>query len=68
MAFRGASTMPAAVARAYERVHLLVARDTNVSLEEMQGAVEYLLDKIRAARRGCLTGHDGSLRKGRANN
>lgn len=42
--------MPAPVAKAYERVQSLVKHHRSGSLEEMQGAVEYLLDKIRIAR------------------
>jgi hypothetical protein len=38
------------VVRANIRVQSLVARDPIVSLEELQGAVEYLLDTVKAAR------------------
>jgi hypothetical protein len=38
------------VVRANTRVQSLVASDPIVSLEELQGAVEYLLDTVKAAR------------------
>ena len=44
------SSIPEAVAKAYERVQSLVEHQSSSSLEEIQGAVEYLLDKIRIAR------------------
>jgi hypothetical protein len=47
--------IPESVAQAYDGVQSLVARDKAASLEELQGAVEYLLDRVKAAR-----GLDGS--------
>jgi len=41
--------IPESVAEAYDRVQFLVTRDRKISLEELQGAVEYLLDKVKAA-------------------
>lgn len=38
------------VAEAYSGVQSLVARDGHASLEELQAAVEYLLDHVKAAR------------------
>jgi hypothetical protein len=48
------SQIPEAVAEAYDGVQSLVAPDGSASLEELQGAVEYLLDTVKAAR--CLDG------------
>jgi hypothetical protein len=45
-----ASQIPEAVAEAYDGVQSLVAPDGSASLEELQGAVEYLLDTVKAAR------------------
>jgi hypothetical protein len=45
-----ASQVPESVAEAYDGVQSVVARDGAASLEELQGAVEYLLDKVKAAR------------------
>jgi hypothetical protein len=42
--------VPESVAEAHDRVQSLVERGRNVSLEELQGAVEYLLDTVKAAR------------------
>lgn len=44
------SQIPESVAEAYDRVQSLVARAGDSSLEELQGAVEYLLDRVKAAR------------------
>jgi hypothetical protein len=44
------SQLPKPVARAYEGVQSVVARNGHASLEELQGAVEYLLDRVKAAR------------------
>jgi hypothetical protein len=38
------------IAEAQHRVQSLFDRGGDVSLEELQGAVEYLLDKVKAAR------------------
>ena len=43
------SHIPESIVEAYDRVQSLVERSADVSLEELQGAVEYLLDKVRAA-------------------
>jgi hypothetical protein len=51
-----ASQIPASVAEAYDGVQSIVAPDGSASLEELQGAVEYLLDRVKAAR-----GLDGSI-------
>ena len=48
------SQIPESVAEAYDGVQSLVAPDGSASLEELQGAVEYLLDTVKAAR--CLDG------------
>lgn len=48
--------IPESVAEAYDGVQALVAPDSAASLEQLQGAVEYLLDKVKAAR-----GLDGSI-------
>jgi hypothetical protein len=42
--------IPKSVAQAYDGVQALVAPDSAASLEELQAAVEYLLDKVKAAR------------------
>jgi hypothetical protein len=44
------SQIPPSVAEAYDGVQSLVARDSTASLEELQGAVEYLLTKVMEAR------------------
>ena len=41
--------IPESVAEAYDSVKSLVTHDGDISLEELQGAVEYLLDKVKAA-------------------
>ena len=43
------SQLPESIAEAYSSVQSLVARDRHASLEELQGAVEYLLDTLKAA-------------------
>jgi hypothetical protein len=43
-------------------MQLLLARDGNTSLEELQGAVEYLLDKIKAARMVRIAKPSGNRR------
>jgi hypothetical protein len=50
------SRIPESVAAAYDGVQAVVAPDGSASLEELQGAVEYLLDRVKAAR-----GLDGSI-------
>jgi hypothetical protein len=45
-----ASWIPESVAEAYDGVQSLVACDGTASLEELQGAVEHLLDTVKAAR------------------
>jgi hypothetical protein len=45
-----ASQIPESVVQAYDGVESIVARDHDASLEELQGAVEYLLDRVKAAR------------------
>jgi hypothetical protein len=50
------SQFPESVAEAYDGVQSLVAPHGSASLEELQGAVEYLLDTVKAAR-----GVDGSI-------
>lgn len=42
--------IPESVAKAYDSVQLLVNRNRKISLEQLQGAVEYLLDRVKAAR------------------
>ena len=42
--------IPESVAVAYDGVQSLVSNDGSASLEELQGAVEYLLDRVKAAR------------------
>jgi hypothetical protein len=49
-----ASQIPESVAEAYDGVQSLVAPDGSASLEELQGAVEYLLDTLKAAQPGLL--------------
>ena len=44
------SQFPESVAEAYDNVRSVVAGDRDASLEELQGAVEYLLDRVKAAR------------------
>jgi hypothetical protein len=51
-----ASQVPDSVAEAYDGVLSVVARNGAASREELQGAVEYLLDKVKAARE-----QDGSV-------
>ncbi len=48
--------IPESVAQAYDGLQALVTQDSAASLEKLQGAVEYLLDKVKAAR-----GLDGSV-------
>ena len=44
-------SIPESITEAQDRVRrLLFERGGDVSLEELQGAVEYLLDKVKAAR------------------
>jgi hypothetical protein len=38
------------IRKAYDRLQCLCERGGSVSLEELQGAVEYLLDKVKAER------------------
>ena len=45
-----ASQIPESVVEAYDGVESIVASDRDASLEELQGAVEYLLDRVKAAR------------------
>jgi len=42
--------IPESVRGAYDRLQSLFQRGSGESLEELQGAVEYLLDKVKAAR------------------
>jgi hypothetical protein len=42
--------IPESIAKAHDRVQSLVERSGDVSLEQLQGAVEYLLDTVKAAR------------------
>ncbi|MGB0061357.1 hypothetical protein [Candidatus Binatus sp.] len=56
------SQIPESVADAYDGVQSLVRPDGSGSLEELQGAVEYLLDRVKAAR-----GLDGPITSGRLN-
>jgi hypothetical protein len=42
--------IPESVAKAYDGVQSLITHDGDKSLEELQGAVEYLLDRVKAAR------------------
>jgi hypothetical protein len=42
--------VPESVTKAYDSVQSLVKHEGDVSLEELQGAVEYLLDRVKAAR------------------
>ena len=44
------SQLPESVAEAYSGLQSVVARDGHASLEELQGAVEYLLDSVKSAR------------------
>ena len=44
------SHIPESIAEANHRFQALVEKDTDRSLEELQGAVEYLLDRVKAAR------------------
>jgi len=43
-------SIPESITEAQDRVQSLFERGGDVSLEELQGAVEYLLDKVKAAR------------------
>ena len=45
-----ASQIPESVVEAYDGVESIVVSDRDASLEELQGAVEYLLDRVKAAR------------------
>ena len=51
--------IPESISRAYDRLQSLLQRGGDVSFEEPQGAVEYLLDKVKAAR--GLTGFTQGL-------
>jgi hypothetical protein len=42
--------IPESIGRAYDRLQSLFQSSSDVSLEELQGALEYLLDKVKAAR------------------
>jgi hypothetical protein len=42
--------IPESIGRAYDRLQSLFQGSGDVSLEELQGALEYLLDKVKAAR------------------
>ena len=42
--------IPESIAEAHHRVQSLVEKGADISLEELQGAVEYLLDRVKAAR------------------
>jgi hypothetical protein len=42
--------IPESIPVAHNRVQSLFERGGDVSLEELQGAVEYLLDRVKAAR------------------
>ncbi len=42
--------IPESIVRAYDRLQSVFQRGGDLSLEELQGAVEYLLDKVKAAR------------------
>jgi thiamine biosynthesis protein ThiC len=44
------SQIPESIAEAHGRVQSLVERSGHVSLEELQAAVEYLLDIVKATR------------------
>ncbi len=44
------SNIPESITEAHDRVQSLVKSGGDVSLEELQGAVEYLLDTVKAAR------------------
>jgi hypothetical protein len=57
-----ASQIPESVAEAYDGVQSLVAPDGSASLEELQGAVEYLLDTLKAAQ-PALHNHQHRLNK-----
>jgi hypothetical protein len=43
-------SFPQSVMEAHDRVQSFITQASNTSLEELQGAVEYLLDKVKAAR------------------
>jgi hypothetical protein len=45
-----ASHIPESIAQAHHRVQTLVEKGADLSLEELQGAVEYLLDRVKASR------------------
>jgi hypothetical protein len=42
--------IPDSIAEAHRRVQSLFEKGADLSLEELQGAVEYLLDQVKAAR------------------
>jgi len=44
------SLIPESIAEAHHRVQSLVEKGADMSREELQGAVEYLLDRVKAAR------------------
>lgn len=44
------SHIPESIAQAYDKVRSLVERRDNLTLDELQGAVEYLLDIVKSAR------------------
>ena len=44
------SHIPESIAKANHKFQALVEKDTDRSLEELQGAVEYLLERVKAAR------------------
>ena len=46
-----AAQVPESIKKAYDRMQSIFQGGGYVSLEELQGAVEYLLDKVKAARR-----------------
>lgn len=54
------SQIPESVAEAYDGVQSLVATDGSASLEELQGAVEYLLDTLKAAQPALYNPHHSS--------
>ena len=44
------SLIPESIAEAHHKVQSLVEKGADMSLEALQGAVEYLLDRVKAAR------------------
>ena len=44
------SHIPESIRKAYDRLQSLFQPGGDGSLEELQGAIEYLLDKVKAAR------------------